>query len=295
MGLACCLWRCYGCRSPRRAPRLIVSESKPYTPHLFCMASKESLRMTYIGGPTALIEFGGLRLLTDPAFDPPGGEYVAGPVTLWKTMGPALDAASLGRVDAVLLSHDHHFDNLDRAGRELLASANLVITTHDGAEHLGGSTIGLSHWQETEITAPGGRVLRITGTPARHGPQNGDRGPVIGFVLQFTDNPENAIYISGDTVWYEGVEEVLRRFPIKIAVLFLGAARVPVSPSHVTFTAEEGVRVARALPNAKIVPLHYEGWKHFSEGRDVIAKTFADAGLAHQLQWLVAGKPVTIE
>src|SRR5579884_3587651 len=75
------------------------------------------------------------------------------------------------------------------------------------------------------------------------------RGPVIGFVLQFTDDPENAIYVSGDTVWYEGVEEVLRRFPIKIAVLFLGAARVPVSPSHVTFTAEEGVRVARALPN----------------------------------------------
>jgi L-ascorbate metabolism protein UlaG (beta-lactamase superfamily) len=262
--------------------------------HLPCMSLKDTPLMTYIGGPTALIEFGGLRLLTDPAFDPPGGEYVAGPVTLWKTMGPALDPASLGRIDAVLLSHDHHFDNLDRSGRALLASVNLVITTRDGAERLGGSTIGLSHWQETEITGPGGRVLHITGTPARHGPQNGDRGPVIGFVLHFTDNPENAIYISGDTVWYEGAQEILQRFPIKTAVLFLGAARVQASPSHVTLTAEEGVKVARALPNAKIVPLHFEGWKHFSEGRDVIARTFSAAGLSHQLQWLEAGRPVSV-
>ncbi len=259
------------------------------------MARKAALSMTYIGGPTALIEFDRLKLITDPAFDPAGGEYVAGPVTLWKTEGPALDAASVGKIDAVLLSHDHHFDNLDRSGRELLASAGRVITTEEGAARLGGNATGLAHWQTIELPGPNGRILRVIGAPARHGPEGGDRGPVIGFVLQFTDDPENAIYVSGDTVWYEGVEEVLRRFPIKIAVLFLGAARVPVSPSHVTFTAEEGVQVARALPNAKIVPVHYEGWKHFSEGRDVIARTFADAGLAHQLQWLVAGKPVTIE
>jgi L-ascorbate metabolism protein UlaG (beta-lactamase superfamily) len=201
----------------------------------------------------------------------------------------------LGKIDAVLLSHDHHFDNLDRSGRNLLPSADQVITTQDGAKRLGNNATGLAHWQTAEIAAPDGRTLRITGVPARHGPQNGDRGPVIGFVLQFTDDPENALYISGDTVWYEGVEEILQRFHIKIAVLFLGAARVSASPSHVTFTAEEGVKVARALPNATIVPLHFEGWKHFSEGRDIIAQTFAAAGLAERLQWLEAGKSVSVE
>ena len=35
------------------------------------------VRVTHIGGPTALIELGGLRLLTDPAFDPAGTEYAA--------------------------------------------------------------------------------------------------------------------------------------------------------------------------------------------------------------------------
>src|SRR5215510_8223127 len=107
------------------------------------MPEKRTLRMTYIGGPTALIEFGGLRLLTDPAFDPAGGDYTTGPVTLSKTMDPAVSASSLGRIDAVLLSHDHHFDNLDHAGRALLTQAERVLTTPAGAERLGGNAIGL--------------------------------------------------------------------------------------------------------------------------------------------------------
>ena len=36
--------------------------------------SSSRLQLTYIGGPTALLELGGLRLLTDPTFDPAGSE-----------------------------------------------------------------------------------------------------------------------------------------------------------------------------------------------------------------------------
>jgi L-ascorbate metabolism protein UlaG (beta-lactamase superfamily) len=71
--------------------------------------------LTLIGGPTVLIELDGLRLLTDPTFDPPG-DYQGG-VLLKKTAGPALSAEQVGSVDAVLLSHDQHFDNLDHGGR----------------------------------------------------------------------------------------------------------------------------------------------------------------------------------
>ncbi|HEX3435165.1 MAG TPA: MBL fold metallo-hydrolase, partial [Pseudacidobacterium sp.] len=129
----------------------------------------DTLQMTYIGGPTALVEFGGFRLLTDPAFDPEGGEYTTGPVTLWKTKGPAIDAASLGRIDAVLLSHDHHSDNLDHSGRALLSHAGSVLTTREGAQRLGGNAVGLEHWKTRDLKAPDGRTLLVTGTPARHG------------------------------------------------------------------------------------------------------------------------------
>jgi L-ascorbate metabolism protein UlaG (beta-lactamase superfamily) len=255
------------------------------------MAEASKLQMTYIGGPTLLIEFGGLRLLTDPTFDAAGSDRTTGPVTLHKTMGPALDGAALGRIDVVLLSHDHHYDNLDDAGRALLPNAGQVLTTPEGEHRLGGNARGLKAWEQVDIPAPDGRTLRVTATPGRHGPADGDRGPVIGFVLQFTDDPELILYLSGDTVWYEGTEEIVRRFPgIRLAVLFLGAARISIVPSHLTLTANEAVQFARALPAAAIVPVHFEGWGHFSESREEVVQAFAEAGLQNRLYWLKAGE-----
>ena len=114
-----------------------------------------------------------------------------------------------------------------------------------------------------------------------------DRGPVTGFLLSRSQDPENVLYISGDTVWYEGVAEVAKRFHVTAAILFMGAARVPeVTPSPLTMTAADGILVARAFPDAAIIPLHYEGWAHFSESRDVISEEFSVAGLGDRLHWL---------
>jgi L-ascorbate metabolism protein UlaG (beta-lactamase superfamily) len=255
-----------------------------------------TIRITYIGGPTALLEMGGARLLTDPTFDPGGAAYTTPVYTLHKSLGPAVAADAIGHIDAVLLSHDHHFDNLDRAGRSVMSQAGVVLTTPAAAERIGEPAIGLEAWASVDIPTAKG-ALRITSTPCRHGPPNGDRGPVTGFVLALDQRPGRCVYVSGDTVWYEGVAEVARRFRPAVAVLFMGAARVrEVGPAHLTFTAGEGVEVARAMPDAVIVPLHFEGWEHFSEGRAVIAKVFADAGLGERLRWLTPGNatPITV-
>ena len=253
------------------------------------------LRIRYIGGPTALLEVGGLRLLTDPTFDPAGTEYRAASYVLQKTKGPALDPESLGAVDAVLLSHDHHFDNLDTAGRVLLSRSPRVLTTQAGAARLGSGAVGLATWQTVDISARSGRVLRVTATPARHGPAHADRGPVIGFVLTWRDQPDEGIYVSGDTVWYEDLREIGRRFSIRVALLFMGAARVAaVGPWHLTLTASEGVEAARALEGATIVPLHYEGWAHFSESREDIERAFGEAGLSHRLRWMEPAQPTEV-
>ena len=121
-----------------------------------------TLRATYIGGPTALLEIAGLRLLTDPTFDPAGTEYRTPVYTLRKTESPAVAADALGAIDAVLLSHDHHFDNLDHAGRALLPSVPLVLTTPAGAERLGGNARGLAPWTSVELAAPDDGRIRVT-------------------------------------------------------------------------------------------------------------------------------------
>ncbi|HEY6222518.1 MAG TPA: MBL fold metallo-hydrolase [Gemmatimonadales bacterium] len=208
--------------------------------------SVATLRITHIGGPTALLEFHGARFLTDPTFERAGTAYPTPQYTLRKTTGPAISVERLGAVDAILLSHDHHFDNLDTAGRALLARVPQVLTTPAGAARLGGNALGLTAWQSVDLPTETDGVVRVTGTPARHGPAEGDRGPVTGFVVAARDHPDACIYVSGDTVWYEGVAEVARRFPVTVALLFMGAARVrEVGPHHLTLTAAEGVATAR--------------------------------------------------
>jgi L-ascorbate metabolism protein UlaG (beta-lactamase superfamily) len=99
-----------------------------------------ALSIKLIGGPTALIEVDGFRLLTDPSFDAPGA-YQLPHVKLEKLSGPALKADAVGPVDAVLLSHDQHADNLDNSGRDFLARASRVLTTIAGAKRLGGNAL----------------------------------------------------------------------------------------------------------------------------------------------------------
>ena len=76
-----------------------------------------------------------------------------------------------------------------------------------------------------------------------------------------------------------------------MALLCLGAARVSAAGDWpLTLTAAEAVEVARAMPSALIVPLHYEGWEHFSESRDDVNRAFAAAGLTSRLCWPQRGK-----
>jgi L-ascorbate metabolism protein UlaG (beta-lactamase superfamily) len=170
-----------------------------------------AIRLTHIGGPTVLIEAEGWRILTDPTFDPPGKTYKFG----WgskstKLSGPALAPDDVGPIDAVLLSDDHHGDNLDDAGRALLAAAPTVITTRVGAQRLGGAVRGLDPWEVTRLEATGKPAIEVTATPCRHGPplSRPIAGHVIGFALRWNRQHNGVVWVSGDTVLYNGVREV---------------------------------------------------------------------------------------
>ena len=92
------------------------------------------VRITHIGGPSALLEFDGWRILSDPTFDPPGQRYFFGwGTTSRKLAGPSITPDELGPIDAVLVSHHHHGDNLDPSARDLLPSLGTTVTTRKAA------------------------------------------------------------------------------------------------------------------------------------------------------------------
>jgi L-ascorbate metabolism protein UlaG (beta-lactamase superfamily) len=245
-----------------------------------------SMAITLIGGPTALIEIGGLNFLTDPTFDPP--QAYQGGVRLVKRSGPALGPDDLPPIDVVLLSHEQHFDNLDHAGRAFLPRAGRVLTTPASAARLGRAAEGLAPWRSVTIGAPGSGPVTVTATPARHGPHGFEpiSGDVTGFVLALGDG--RGIYVSGDTVWFEGVAEVARRFDIRVAVLFTGSAK-PRGAFHVTMDANDAIEAAAAFPAATILAIHNEGWAHFTETQAELAHAFKAVGLDERFQPLERG------
>lgn len=231
---------------------------------------------TYLGGPSGVLEYGGLRFLIDPTFDEPQSyTYDDGDTPLVKTRGPALGPSEIGDIDVVLASHHEHEDNLDSRGAEFAMTAPVVLSTPKAGEDLGSPWVGMADWSIYEVG-----LVTITAVPALHGPPGIEDviGPVVGFVLQAPGLPR--IYVSGDNASLEKVQEIADRFaPIGVAVLFAGAARVPEIDAALTLTSADAAAAARILQAGHVVGVHTEDWEHFSETRAQLEAAFAGTEL----------------
>jgi L-ascorbate metabolism protein UlaG (beta-lactamase superfamily) len=250
------------------------------------------VKLTLVGGPTAVLEYAGLRWLIDPALSPPG-EYAGG---LVKTTGPAIDPDALLPIDVVLVSHEHHSDNLDPAGREFLPRAGQVLTTVQGAEHLGGTAIGLEPWSTFELEGFDGPMVTVTALPAQHGPDGTDHitGPVIGFLLQA--DGEDTVYVSGDNASLDVVRTIAERVgPVDVAILFAGAVQLPhrFDGAYLTLSSDRAAEATKLLGVRAALPVHFEGWTHFTQGSRELRAAFAGNSVSDRLVLAERGETVT--
>jgi L-ascorbate metabolism protein UlaG (beta-lactamase superfamily) len=256
------------------------------------------ITFTHIGDPTMLIEVEGWRVLTDPTFDPPGRRYSFGwGASSRKLAGPAVSAAEIGPLDAVLLTHDQHDDNLDEAGRALLGGVGTVVTTPPAARRLNGNAQGLAPWSTTTLRSPGKTPIEVVATPGRHGPPGSLPivGAVTGFALTWAGQRHGALWISGDTVPFPGLREVARRLDVGTAVVHLGGVRFPTTgPLRYTMTAQEAIELCRSLDPKTVIPTHYEGWSHFRQSGQTARQAFDRCDLTARVRWLTPGEPAEI-
>lgn len=256
------------------------------------------VNITYFDTAMALIEIGPIRFLTDPVLDDEGTIYDDGVVSLKKLNPARTTAAALGDLDAVLLSHDQHGDNLDNHGRELLSEVPVIVSTPEAAERLGKNVRGLNRWEQTKITKDGFTVV-VTAAPAQHGPDGTEAltGTVTGFLIDTLDGlVDGPIYISGDTVPFAGTREIVSRVGhVSVALLHLGHVSPPgMAHVHLSLSANEAVEYAKALNAKHVVPLHFDGWNHFTESPANASDVFAGSEIAARVNWLKPGETVAL-
>ncbi|MFH9818209.1 MBL fold metallo-hydrolase [Streptomyces sp. NPDC017230] len=253
----------------------------------------DSLRIHFVGNATVLLQYRGLSLLTDPNFLHRGERaYLGHGLVSRRLTEPALEPGELPELDAVLLSHLHG-DHWDRRARRQLPRSLPIVTTPHASRRLQGlygfhRAVGLRTWQ-AETVRHADAQARVTALPGRHAGHPALRRllpPVMGSLLEFgpADGPaRHRLYVSGDTLLFDGLDEIARRFPgLDLAVLHLGGTTLP-GGFVVTMDGRQGAELARRLDPRLILPVHYDDYTVFRSPLDAFLAEADRKGLADRI------------
>jgi L-ascorbate metabolism protein UlaG (beta-lactamase superfamily) len=250
----------------------------------------------FIGTATVLIRYQGLTILTDPNFLHRGDKVHLGyGLTAERLTNPAIELDALPPIDLVILSHMHE-DHFDRLVQQKLRRDVPIVTTPQASRRL--EQLGftrrypLKRWDSLTVRKGMAR-LRITAMPGRHGP----RGVAVllpqvnGSMLDFEQGPAGAgyrIYISGDTMVYDDIADIPKRFPdIDLALLHLGGTRL--LGIKVTMDGDDGVRMLQIIAPQRAVPIHYDDYDVFKSPLSDFERAVRAAGLKDKVIYLQRG------
>jgi L-ascorbate metabolism protein UlaG (beta-lactamase superfamily) len=281
-------------------------------------------KILFVGNATTLLEWEGLRILTDPNFLHAGDHVHLGPgVNATRQVNPAFDIEELPRIDAVLLSH-YHEDHFDKEVEAKLSRSLPIITTPHAKECLtgkGDESFTAVHALEffesmivdvTTTTIQGGRKpgVKVTGMPGKHVP-NGLLSiannilsavpPTNGWMVELgytssydPDNFDNGyrIYISGDTLMVDELKEIPERYKgqnIDLMLIHLGGTTIP-GPNMpllmVTMDAAQGVQLMQLIQPDVTIPIHFDDYDVFMSPLSDFKKAVLEAGLSDKVVYL---------
>lgn len=259
-----------------------------------------NINFTHIDTACILLEINGYKILTDPTLDHSGKIYYHGfGAFSQKTENPALQNVDLSDIDLVLLSHHQHKDNFDTKGKEFASTVSKIISTKKAAKVLK-NAVGLEDWQSHFIETDKIKGLKITATPAQHRPSwipEFVSGKVIGFIIEFEGQQNGAIYISGDTVFFKGIQEVAKRFTIDIGIFHVGSVqfRYLTGFGKYTMDANDFIKSVNVIHPKKAIPVHHKGWSHFKENETTLQNIVSkNSAIYNKTIFIESGKNYTL-
>jgi L-ascorbate metabolism protein UlaG (beta-lactamase superfamily) len=256
----------------------------------------------FIGNATTLIRFCGLTILTDPAFLHKG-EHVDLGHGIWarREVEPACQIADLPPIDLIVLSH-YHGDHFDDVAAQELDKKLPIVSTADAVDKL--SSLGfeqgypLDTW-ESLVVQKGDATLTITAMPAKHATEEAVNEllmPVNGHLLDFSRNDDHLyrLYITGDTMLVDSLEDIPRRCPhIDLGLIHTGGTTFLVTV--VTMTGEQAVKAVEITKPRIAIPIHYNDFSVFRSGLDDFKKAAEASTTRTEFVYLAHGETYTFK
>jgi L-ascorbate metabolism protein UlaG (beta-lactamase superfamily) len=260
------------------------------------------------GGPTAILERAGLRLLTDPVLGPrsknafvlpkhPSTGVLDAPVARY-TDPPA---NPIGRVDLIVLSHNHA-DHFDATAKQTLPKDVLFVLPPGAAAAV--SSYGFTNlrpldWnEETQVTI-GEAQLRITAVPARHAHDpaiDASVGKGNGYVLTWERPAPYSVYWTGDAVFSPEMRETAIRFArVDLWLPHLGAVGVDGAAGLRTLDAEEAVQAMTLLQPRRTIPIHHTTFGHYREPVAAFVQRATANGMVAGITLPIEGQAIALD
>lgn len=257
-------------------------------------------RLHFIGTATTVVSLGSFTFLTDPNFLHRGQRaHLGWGLSSRRLTDPALEPEDLPALDAIVLSHLHG-DHFDRVARARLDRSPPVLSTPHAVRRLGSwgfDARALQTWEQ-HVLVKGSEELRVTSVPAIHA--RGLLGrllpPVMGSIVEHAVDGDvrRRVYLSGDTLTGDHVDEIRDRFPdIDAAVVHLGGTRVLMRT--VTMDGPMGVDFVGRVRPTVTVPVHHDDYTVFRSPLSDFVDRARVAGLDTTLRCPARGEVVSLE
>ena len=229
----------------------------------------EAITGSCLGHSTVLLNFLGVRVLTDPVFSRRVGPgippFILGPK---RYVAPALKPDEIPAPDVLLLSHAH-FDHLDVWSLRKFSRKTPVVTaraTRDILRCHGFKHIHELDWGQSITLETRGGQMRFTGLEVAHWGARMIRDEHRGYNGYLMERDGRAVCFAGDTA-YTPAFQTLRdpQRPIDLMLMPIGAYNPWI---HVHCSPEQAASMARDAGARYFVPIHHETFKLSNEAMD---------------------------